>query len=125
MALWAARSDDGASAPYTNHEHLYTTIDATPLGDAPWQSFSVSYAGEMPDIPAPWMLAEYDVWCRDVKTVMENMLANPDFDGEIDYAAKQVFEDDSQRQFKDLMSGNWAFQQSVSSVLCCGYHYPI
>lgn len=72
----------------------------------------------MPDVPALWMLAKYDVWCQDVKTVMENMLANSDFNSEIDYAAKQVFEDDSQCQFKDLMSGNWAFQQSVSSVLC-------
>lgn len=123
MALWAARADDGISAPYENHNHLYSTIDATPLGDAPWHSFSVHYSGETPDTPAPWMVAEYDVWCRDIKTIMENMLSNPDFDGEIDYAAKQVFEEDGQRQFRDFMPGNWAFKQSMSLTSSPGCSY--
>jgi hypothetical protein len=40
--------------PFVDHNNLYNTIDATILGDAPWQSFSVTYFGELPvnqDIP--------------------------------------------------------------------------
>jgi hypothetical protein len=58
--------------PFANHGDLYDTIDATLLGDAPWQLFSVTYIGELlanGHIP-PWMLAEYDIWCWDPKIVL-------------------------------------------------------
>ncbi|THH16273.1 hypothetical protein EW146_g4353 [Bondarzewia mesenterica] len=76
LALWAATVKE---PPFTDHNDLYDTIDATTLGDAPWSSFS---------------------------------LANPDFEGEIDYSAKQVFNEGGKREWKDLMSGNWAWEQS-------------
>jgi hypothetical protein len=69
LDLWAAtliKHND--SPPFTGHRDLYETIDSTPLGDVPWQTFSMSYSGRRPaeNVP-PWMTAEYDVWfrCRD------------------------------------------------------------
>lgn len=64
--LWAAtltKYDD--SPPYTNHKDLYETIDATPIGGAPWQSATFQYDGPRPadDTPTPtWMEAEYTIW---------------------------------------------------------------
>jgi len=60
------------------------------------------------------MTAEYDVWFRDPKVVLEHQLANKDFNGEINYAAKVVVDEYGRREVCDLMSGQWAFNQSVS-----------
>ena len=40
------------------------------------------------------------------------MLARIDFDGHIDYVAYQEF-DSEKRQYNNVMSGNWSWQQSV------------
>ena len=101
--------------PFRSHKDMYNTIDATRHGDSPWQSFSVTYSGTMPDDPPSWMTAKYDVWFHDPKVVLEHQLANPDFKGEIDYAAKVVVDEDGHHEVCDLMSGQWAFEQSVSS----------
>jgi Plavaka transposase len=102
--------------PFANHEDLYNTIDSTILGEVPWESFSIKYTGPMPDIDVPpWMLASYDIWFRDPQQVLDNQISNPDFNCEIDYAAKRVFGKDGQRRYQDLMSGQWAWDQSVSS----------
>jgi len=45
--LWAATllpRDD--SPPFSNHSDLYETIDSMPVGDVPWQSFSLTYDGK-------------------------------------------------------------------------------
>ena len=47
--------------------------------------------------------------------VLEHQLANPNFKGEIDYAAKVVVDEDGHREVCDLMSGQWVFEQLVSS----------
>lgn len=114
MALWAAKED--SEPPFASTDHLYQTIDSTTLSDAPWESFSVKYQGPEPaEGAAPWMSQEFDVWCRNTRTVIRNQLDNPDFANEIDYSAKQVFGADGQREYSDMMSGNWAWQQSVSN----------
>ena len=108
--------------PFHSHKHMYDTIDATTHGDSPWQSFSVTYSGAIPDDPPPWMTAEYDVWYRDLKVVLEHQLANPDFKGEIDYAAKVVVDEVGRQEVCDLMSGQWAFEQSVSNLFRIAIH---
>lgn len=115
MNLWSAKED--ADPPFANKEDLYETIDATTLGDVPWESFSVKYQGlEAADEDTPqWMTQEYNVWCRNPHTVMCNQLSNPDFNGEIDYQAKQTYAADGEREYSDMMLGNWAWQQSVSA----------
>ena len=87
LDLWAATLIKHNDAPpFATHDDLYSTIDATPLGDVPWESFSMTYTGDKPaeDVP-PWMDSTYDVWFRDPHLLVQNLLSNPDFDGEMEY----------------------------------------
>lgn len=107
----------GLDPPCADHNDLYLTIDAIIPGDIPWQSFTVTYDGDIPptaDKTASWKRANYEVWYRDPLLIMEQQLGNPDFAKEFDIAPKQVFDDSNKRQYSDLMSGNWAWQQAVS-----------
>ncbi|KIM61542.1 hypothetical protein SCLCIDRAFT_25845 [Scleroderma citrinum Foug A] len=111
LAIMAVMYDK--DPPFHSHRDMYDTIDATTHGDLPWKSFSMTYSGMMPDgDPPSWMTAEYDIWYHDPKVVLEHQLANPDFKGEVDYAAKVIVDEDGHREVCDLMSGQWAFEQS-------------
>ena len=103
------------NVPYASEDNMYDAIDSIKISDAPWQSFSVRYTGDIPEEPPPWMLLEYDVWYRNPRTVLRNQLANPDFDGEIDLAPKQEFGVDGERRYQDFMSGNWPWTQAVGA----------
>ncbi|KAG2745356.1 hypothetical protein P692DRAFT_201841294 [Suillus brevipes Sb2] len=114
LDLWAAtliQYDD--SPPFASHRDLYDTIDSTPLGDVAWESFSMSYKGVKPaeNVP-PWMKATYEVWFRDPRLLIHNILANPDFDGEIEYTPYRDYDDNNQRCFKKNFSGDWAWMHA-------------
>ncbi|KAG2107467.1 uncharacterized protein F5147DRAFT_745971 [Suillus discolor] len=95
--LWAASlAAHSDTPPFTNHTDMYDTIDSTPLGDVPWQSFSSQYNGILPDDPddiPSWMKSEYD--------------------DEFDYAPLQEYSiSDGAHQFQDFMSGDWCWKQA-------------
>jgi hypothetical protein len=116
LNLWAASlTPHNDEPPFSNSKELYSTIDSTLLGDVAWQSFSLQYNGTQPtgDIPS-WMLAEYDVWFRDPLNLVRNMLSNPDFSSDFDYAPFQEYTANGIHRFKDFMSGIWAWLQAVS-----------
>lgn len=118
LDLWAASLIKHNDAPpFSNHKEMYATIDATPLGDVPWKSFSMCYNGLKPqqDLP-PWMAATYDVWYRDPLQIVRNMLANPDFDGEMEFTPYRDYTSDDKRYWKNLMSGDWAWNQAVGNL---------
>ncbi|KIM58990.1 hypothetical protein SCLCIDRAFT_127083, partial [Scleroderma citrinum Foug A] len=108
MQLWAASMlHHNDRAPYTDSADLNRVIDAIPLGDVPWKSIQVQYAGNLPEPIAPnWMSKSYDVWFHDPNAVVENLLSNPDFHGHFDYAPYREFEPMGQCQWENLMSGN-------------------
>jgi hypothetical protein len=117
MELWQASfikrgiMDGG---PFLNHHNLYTTIDSTPLGDVPWQTFSISFSGPLPEDNAPcWMEDKFDTWFRDPHLIVKNMLANPDFADEFDFAPFRKFGADKKQIWQDFMSGSWAWAQAV------------
>jgi hypothetical protein len=115
LQLWAA----GGESPFVNHNDVYSTIDAIPMGGVPWQDFSVSYNGPRPETNAPpWMEQTYEVYFRDPRQLFLNMLANPTFAEDFDYAPKQVFNTKGSRQYENFMSGDWAWNQAVSLLLC-------
>jgi dTDP-D-glucose 4,6-dehydratase len=60
------------------------------------------------------MTETYEVWFRSPLAIFEKQLANPDFKDEMDWAPKRIFKD-GKRQFVDLFSGNWAWEQAVRS----------
>jgi Plavaka transposase len=118
MEIWADQQlgehdDDSPSPPFANARDLYNVIDATELGDVPWEGFAVTYDGDVPDNAPSWMSTPYEVWFRDPLLVMESQIGNRDFGNEMDYAPKRVFSRTRTRQFCDLMSGDWAWNQAV------------
>lgn len=49
MDLWTASLLKHHNVgPFKNHNELYKTIDEIPLGNVPWQSFTMEYNGEQP-----------------------------------------------------------------------------
>ncbi|KAH9162301.1 hypothetical protein EDB89DRAFT_2079825 [Lactarius sanguifluus] len=97
---------------FDSRDSLYATIDATPFGDAVWQGFSLSYNGPRPDDTPEWMTTTYDVWHRDARQLLHNMLANPDFDDEFDYVPFHEFDAQKRRRWRDFMSGDWAWKEA-------------
>lgn len=122
LNLWAASlAADGQTPPFKNHAELYQTIDSTPLGEVPWESFTLTYNGTLPanesNIPS-WMTTEYEFWFRDPHKLVQNMVSNPNFKDEFDYSPFHDYDQDGTHRFCDLMSGNWAWRQAVNfSVL--------
>ncbi|KAI6003078.1 hypothetical protein EDD15DRAFT_2157546 [Pisolithus albus] len=115
--LWGSslRTEEGGYAPpFADHKHLYNTIDSTPLGDVPWDSFKLKYSGDRPmnSIP-PWMDQTYEFWFRPARSLIANILANTEFNGEFDYVPYRDFsEDDEKRRYQNFMSGDWAWMQA-------------
>ncbi|KAI9436205.1 hypothetical protein H4582DRAFT_2078816 [Lactarius indigo] len=97
---------------FDSRDSLYATIDATPFGDAVWQGFSLSYNGPRPNNTPEWMTMTYDVWHRDARQLLHNMLANPDFDNEFDYVPFREFDAQKRRRWRDFMSGDWAWREA-------------
>jgi len=58
------------------------------------------------------MDAEFDVWFRDPRTLVHNLLLNPDFDNEFDCAPLQEYDMDGNHRFENFMSGDWAWKQA-------------
>lgn len=125
LDLWAAtllRHND--QPPFANAADMYETIDSTPLGDISWQSFSVTYhdhdggALNSESESAPqWMSTEYEVWFRDPRLVVRNMVDNPDYVASFDTTPIRVFDEGDYRQYKNFMSGDWAWDEAVCFFL--------
>ncbi|KAG2059401.1 hypothetical protein BDR06DRAFT_1069438 [Suillus hirtellus] len=90
------------------------TIDSIPLGDVPWQNFAVKFCGDKPDVDIPpWMNGSYDVWFRDPREVVHNMLVNPMYADEMDYQPYCEYASATDEcQWKDFMSADWAWDQA-------------
>jgi Plavaka transposase len=114
LDLWATtllKHDE--RPPFANAADMYETIDSTPLGDIPWQSFSVTYSGDAPGSAPQWMYTEYEVWFRDPRLVVQNMVDNPDYKDGFDTTPIRVFDIGDHRQYENFMSGDWAWDEAV------------
>ncbi len=119
LELWAeSLAVYGNEPPFGNHEELYSTIDAIGVGGAPWQSHTFSYEGQKPPSNAPkWMTGEYTIFYRDPRRLFIDMLGNPDFAKNFDYAPLRQYNGEGIHQYENFMSGDWAWKQAVSSSL--------
>ncbi|KAH9857661.1 hypothetical protein C2E23DRAFT_719558 [Lenzites betulinus] len=118
LDLWrASLLKYGGTPPFSNHVDLYRTIDSTPLGEVRWQCFTLRYPeGNVPGDGAgapSWMTDSHEVWYRDPRAIIKQMLANPDFKGQLDYAPLREFSADGTRRLCNFMSGDWAWRQAV------------
>ncbi len=114
MDLWAASLlEHGGTPPFSSYAKMYKTIDSIAVGEVPWQTFSVKYAGEVPDGVTPsWMLADYDIHYRDPDLIARQRLDNSSFKDGFDPIPRRAFDRDGGRVYKDFMSGNWAWTQA-------------
>ncbi|KAF9007622.1 hypothetical protein BDQ17DRAFT_1389069 [Cyathus striatus] len=121
MDVWArfnqrdhgGENDVGLDPPFSGMKDLYNTIDSIPLGDIPWQAFTVQHTEEHVNRNNPsWMTQTYEVWFRDPLSIMEAQIVNPDLARDMDFAPKRVKGKDGQCQYCDFMLGNWAWDQA-------------
>ncbi|KAF8810186.1 hypothetical protein BYT27DRAFT_7282380 [Phlegmacium glaucopus] len=121
LDLWAASlltaqagkpSDAVCDPPFADVRDMHAVIDSTELEGVSWESFSVKYSGDRPDICPEWMDEDYEVWYRDPAAVARSMLKNPDFNEEFDYKPFRKYNAGEGREYKDFMSGNWAWEQA-------------
>ncbi|KAG0701704.1 hypothetical protein DFH29DRAFT_982632 [Suillus ampliporus] len=88
MELWAFKAAKyEEESPFKSYCDVYATIDTIQAGDVPWQCFTVLPQEDLTSDAPVWKKHEYQVWYRD-----------PDTDG--------------QHQWKNFMSGNYAWQKS-------------
>ncbi|KAG6897750.1 hypothetical protein C0992_011678, partial [Termitomyces sp. T32_za158] len=114
MQVWGAQHPESLP-PFSSKEHLHEVIDSTEIGGVPWQSFTATYGGEVVDCDlecAPWKLKGHNIWFRDPLQVLHSQLGNPDFNGEMDLAAKHIYDSKGKQQYGDVLSGEWAHRQS-------------
>lgn len=118
MELWAFKAAKyEEESPFQSYRDVYATIDAIRAGDVPWQCFTVSPQEDVTSDAPVWKKHEYQVWYRDPETIIKNMLDSPDFDGQFDYTPYIQYDKDGQRQWKNFMSGNYAWRKSVSQLI--------
>ncbi|KAF9226131.1 hypothetical protein BS17DRAFT_794398 [Gyrodon lividus] len=102
--------------PFTDHQDLYTTIDATPLGNVPWSSHSISYMGDRTSNIPLWMDTSYEFYFCNPHKLVQNILKNLDFKDELDYTPYCEWEECSDgmhsHRWHDLMSVDWAWNQA-------------
>lgn len=118
MDIWAhSMEGQDIHGPFHSFKDMYAMIDATQCGDAPWKCFSTTYSGPVTENAPSWQLTSYDVWYRNPAVVIANLLENPDFDGQFDYAPYVELDKNGDRHWSDFMSGNFAWRHSVSFPL--------
>ncbi|KAG9217551.1 hypothetical protein CCMSSC00406_0008478 [Pleurotus cornucopiae] len=105
-------ADPQAGPLFKDHDDMYDTIDASKLGDAPWQCLKVDPGGT--DKDPLWKQKIYEVWFRDPDIVLKNMLDNLDFDGEFDYSPYIELDDKNNRHWGDVMSANFAWRHATN-----------
>jgi len=120
MDLWTASMIEvGGVAPFVSGEDLLDQIDQIKLGHVPWHSFTAAYSGDEPASPdSPlWMREEYEVWFRDPREIVHNIIGNPKFSNSVDYIPYRDFAN-RKRRWSEFMSGDWAWEQAVRVFPC-------
>ena len=59
------------------------------------------------------MDASYDVWFRDPRQLVHNIISNPDFESAFDYTPYQEHDADENCRYHNFMSANWSWKQAV------------
>ncbi|KAF9495621.1 hypothetical protein BDN71DRAFT_1482593 [Pleurotus eryngii] len=125
FTIWGLSETKATLAPFTKHQDLYNSIDESSLDDTPWKCLSITspggISGDLPnlidDIPSDisqWKTKPYEVWYQDPMVVLRNMLDNPDFHPEFDYAPYIELDAARERRWSNFMLANFAWRQCMS-----------
>ncbi|KAH9011095.1 hypothetical protein EDB83DRAFT_2322269 [Lactarius deliciosus] len=77
------------------------------------------------DFVPSWMEGDYDVWFRDPRILVHNLLSNLDFKKGIDLAPFQERLSSGVRRFQNFMSGIWAWPPDVSVGTGNNAYWPV
>jgi len=117
LELWRAallKGDASTDVPWKSAEEMYNTIDSIQEGDNPWLTYEFCYTGPRPaGIVPKWMDATYELNVRNILVLLEEMLANRDFDGHFDTRPFREYDSDGKRCWSNFMSGDWAADEAV------------
>ena len=114
LSLWEATLiSQNNHSPFQNHEDLHAKINATTLGDHPWQKITIQNNKPLPDDPPSWMTTKFEAWYCDPCQLVHDLISNLDFAKEFDYTPYQEHAANGAHCFKDFFSGNWVWQQVV------------
>lgn len=111
--ITAMNAMTGGEGPFTTHKDLYNMIDATNLGDAPWNHFNLNYQGKQSANSPSWQVEDFTVWFCNPLTVVHNLLSNPNFNGSFNYAPFWGCDKDNNHWYENFMSRNWCWNQAV------------
>ena len=117
LEIWAQlveELDADQCAPFENCQDMYATINASTLGDTPWQCLVTGISDDIDKQSLNWMQTQYKVWYCDPGAVVSVMLSNPDFDGQFDLCPYIDLDACGKRQWNNIMLGNITWQHSVS-----------
>jgi hypothetical protein len=111
LILWhATLADHSLCSLFKNHYDLHNTINATLVGGMLWELFIIDYKGPCSSnlsLQPQWIDDEYDVYFKDPRVLIWNMISNLDFMSEFNYTLYYKYFD-GVHHFQNMMSGNWA-----------------
>ncbi|KAL0062999.1 hypothetical protein AAF712_010130 [Marasmius tenuissimus] len=113
LDMWAAAVwKRGGDIPWANEQEMYACIDLIQEGVVPWLTVEAKYTGPMPNNPPKWMTTTYELHLRDTRLLLHQQLADPAFNGKTNYAAYRQYNPSGKQVYSNLMSADWAWQQS-------------
>ncbi|KAI5996391.1 hypothetical protein EDD15DRAFT_2387356 [Pisolithus albus] len=138
LDFWAASLLPLGGTPlFANHKDLYCMIDRTSVGTVQWENFKIRHKRNVQHAPdeqneqdeqgklieledgedgleAPWMFDIYDIWYRDPRQVVHNLLGRADIKDEMDFVPYREFDGtNEQRRWENFMSGDWAWNEAI------------
>lgn len=119
LNLWLAtklEAGDQAPLPWSSAAEMYATIDSIQEGDAPFETISFKYSGPLPPHPPRWMMETYELCTRDARLLLHNQLRTTDFKDQANLRPYRQFNHHGDRVWSNLMSGDWAWNEAVSSI---------
>ena len=99
---------------YADVDDVLAKIDAIPLGDTQWSSFSIKFSDALGDNAPSWKKQAYTIHMRDALEVQEHFLANRDFTQAFDYKPYKAYSEGGHREYSNLFSAAWAWKQAVT-----------
>lgn len=118
LDLWLAATLKAGSKtplPWSSAEEMYATIDSIQEGDIPFKTIYFKYSGTIPPNPPHWMIETYELCTRDSRILSHNQLATSDFFDMFNYKPYRQFDHTGDRIWSNLMSGDWAWNEAVST----------
>ena len=113
-----ALSMGARSLQWNNAEQMYETIDSIPRGEVPWNVIRVCFTGTILEpVPPKWKTEVYELYVRDVRSLMHMLLGSPAFHSEFAALLYRQFYRHGSCIFSNLMSADWAWKQCVSLLL--------